>query len=99
MSLGASGAVSAVVFAYIILDPLSQFSLFFIPYPRFPAWIFGFAYLLYSWYKSRKQTDNIDHYAHFWGAIYGIVFTLIIRPKNALDFIENIRYFFLNGNT
>lgn len=97
MSLGASGAVSAVVFAYIMMDPLAGFTLFFIPV-SIPAWIFGSAYLVYSWYRSRNATDHIDHFAHLWGSIFGILFTLAVRPSFGPEFIDSLQSFFLNGN-
>ncbi len=97
MSLGASGAVSAVVFAYILINPLMKLSFFFIPV-GIPAWIFGAGYLVYSWFKSKSSTDNIDHFAHFWGSIYGILFTIAVRPSYAIEFAEQIRFFLLNGS-
>lgn len=96
MSLGASGAVSAVVFSYILMDPMAGLGFFFIPV-FIPAWIFGVGYLVYSWYKSRRATDRIDHYAHFWGSIYGILFTLAVRPEFGTEFIEQLSGFLRNG--
>lgn len=75
-ALGASGAVSAVVFAFIILEPGMKLYMFFIPVPV-PAYIYGLAFLVLSLYLSRKGTGNIGHLAHFTGAIYGILFTII----------------------
>jgi membrane associated rhomboid family serine protease len=78
-AVGASGAVSAVVFASILFDPLNKIYLFFIPI-GIPAIIFGVLYLIYSGYMGKKNVDNIGHDAHFWGAIFGFVFTLVLKP-------------------
>lgn len=75
-SLGASGAVSAVVFAGIFLDPTIKIGLLIIP-PIIPGFVFGPLYLLLSVYMSKKGGDNINHSAHFWGAIWGIAFVII----------------------
>ncbi|MCC7301955.1 MAG: rhomboid family intramembrane serine protease [Bacteroidia bacterium] len=96
MSLGASGAVSAVVFSYIVMDPLAGFGLLFIPV-SIPAWIFGAAYLAYSWYRAGRSADHIDHYAHFWGSVYGLIFTILIRPSFAAEFVEAIGSYFGYG--
>lgn len=88
-SLGASGAVSAIVFAFIFLAPTQKIGLMFIPI-HFPAVLFGIAYLGISAYLDRKGGSNINHSAHFWGAIYGIIF-LIITSQFLSDFrpLEN----------
>ena len=78
-AVGASGAVSAVVFASIIFDPLSKIYIFLIPI-GIPAIIFGVLYLAYSWYTGKKNIDNIGHDVHFWGAIFGFVFTIVLKP-------------------
>ncbi len=75
-SLGASGAVSAVVFAFVFLAPTQPLGLIFIPI-EFPAFIFGIIYLGISAYLSRNSHSRINHSAHFWGAVYGIVFLII----------------------
>lgn len=79
-AVGASGAVSAVVFASIIFDPLNKIYLFLIPI-GIPAIIFGILYLVYSWYMGKKNIDNIGHDAHFWGAVFGFVFTIALKPS------------------
>jgi membrane associated rhomboid family serine protease len=76
-SLGASGAVSAVIFAYIILSPLGGIGLIFIPGLQIPGFIFGFIYLVISSFLDRRGRGNINHSAHIWGAIYGIVFLVV----------------------
>lgn len=75
-SLGASGAVSAVIFCGIVLYPSMKLSFFPIPI-GIPAFIFGPLYLLVSAYLSSKGRGNINHAAHIWGALYGIVFLII----------------------
>jgi membrane associated rhomboid family serine protease len=74
-SLGASGAVSAVVFAGILLDPTAKLGFFFIP-PIIPGYIFGPLYLILSTVLEKRSQDNVNHSAHIWGAIFGIVFVV-----------------------
>ncbi len=88
-AVGASGAVSAVVFASILLNPGSSIFLFPIPFPL-PSWVFGIFYLVYSAYMGKKGTDNIGHSAHFWGAIYGIVLTVILVPGVLQQFFSEL---------
>ena len=78
-SLGASGAVSAVVFAGILFYPTIKMGFFFIP-PVIPAYIFGPLYLLYCIYSAKQSNDNINHSAHLWGAIFGFIFPIILHP-------------------
>ena len=75
-SLGASGAVSAVVFAGVFLDPTIKIGLFIIP-PIIPVFIFGPLYLLMTIYMSKRGGDNINHSAHFWGSVWGVGFLII----------------------
>jgi len=82
--LGASGAVSAVLFTSILFDPLQKLYLFGVL--GMPGIVFGLAYLAYSYYMNRKGQDNVNHDAHFWGAIFGVVYTLILSPNMALHF-------------
>ena len=86
-AVGASGAVSAVVFASILLYPAGKIFLFFIPI-GIPAPIFGILYLVYSAYSAKKGTGNIGHSAHFWGAIFGVVYTVAINPAFFLLFVD-----------
>jgi len=88
-AVGASGAVSAVLFASILLYPTGSVYLFPIPFPL-PSVVFGVIYLVYSAVMARRASDNIGHNAHFWGAIYGIVFTLVLKPGLAIDFWKQI---------
>jgi membrane associated rhomboid family serine protease len=76
-SLGASGAVSAVIFAGLLLEPRNKVGFFFIP-PIIPGYIFGPLYLILSTYLGKKSRDNINHSAHIWGALFGIVFVIVM---------------------
>jgi membrane associated rhomboid family serine protease len=76
-SLGASGAVSAVLFAFILLSPWQQIIVIIFPVP---AIIYGVLFLIYSAYMSRKGGDRVNHDAHFYGALFGILFTILVRP-------------------
>jgi membrane associated rhomboid family serine protease len=89
-SLGASGAVMSVMFSFIIIAPTTPLSLLFLPIPV-PAYIFGFIILGVEHYLSRRENTGIAHDAHFWGAVFGIVFTLALKPSLAIDFIHKIQ--------
>ncbi len=91
-SLGASGAVSAVVLASILLLPTMDIYIFFIPI-GIPAFIVGGAYLGYEYYMSKHGQSNIAHDAHYVGAIYGLILLLIIKPYFGLRFLELIGSF------
>ena len=78
-AVGASGAVSGIVYSSILLYPGMSLYLFFIPIP-IPGYIFGVGYLLYSIYGMKKQLGNIGHSAHLGGAIGGFVITLALQP-------------------
>lgn len=88
-AVGASGAVSAVVFASILLYPAGSIFIFPIPF-ALPSWIFGILYLIYSAYMGQKGTDNIGHNAHFWGAVFGLVFIIILIPHSIGNFFSTI---------
>ncbi|MBS4061663.1 MAG: rhomboid family intramembrane serine protease [Bacteroidetes bacterium] len=87
-AVGASGAVAAIVFASILIDPKMSLFLFPIPIP-IPAYIFGGLYLIYSAYMGKRGQDNIGHYAHFFGAVFGFVFTLLLKPSLLNEFIQH----------
>ena len=78
-ALGASGAVSAVVFASILFQPTAKIYLYGLI--GIPGFIAGILYLAYSQYASGKGTDNVNHEAHLYGAIYGLAFTLVLKPS------------------
>jgi membrane associated rhomboid family serine protease len=88
-SIGASGAVAAVLFASILLDPAIEVGFFFIPIP-IPGFIFGIAYLWYSSYAARLGGDNIDHTAHFFGAVFGFFFPVLLEPGLLPRFFEQL---------
>lgn len=75
-SLGASGAISAVVFAFMFLNPTVKMSLIFLPIPL-PAFVFGLLYLVITSYLARRGGSGINHSAHLWGSLYGIFFLII----------------------
>src|SRR3569623_97669 len=77
-SLGASGAVSAVLFTFVLLAPWSKIIVFVLP---MPAVLYAVLYVGYSIYMDRAGRDNIIHSAHLWGAAFGLVFTLLIEPR------------------
>lgn len=91
-AVGASGAVSAAVFASILISPLTGIRFIFIPFD-IPAFIFGILYLIYSAYMAKKGNDNIGHDAHFWGAVFGFVFTIILKPALFMAFVQQILSF------
>ena len=88
-SLGASGAVAAVLFSTVFLAPWYTISVFFIP---MPAIIFAVLYLAYSIYMSRRGGDNIGHDAHFFGAIYGFAFAWAFSPDHGAYFLEQLMH-------
>jgi membrane associated rhomboid family serine protease len=83
-AVGASGAVSAILFASIVFLPLGKIMIFPIPI-GIPAIIFGPLFLFYSAYMNKKNIDNVGHDAHFWGAIFGFVFTIVLKPALIVD--------------
>ncbi len=87
-SIGASGAVSAVVFTVIFFAPWSK--IYFMGILPIPSLLFGALYLWYSQYMSRRGGDNTNHMAHFWGAIFGLVFPLFIDARLFLHFLEAV---------
>lgn len=91
-SLGASGGVASVVFAAILFNPTGKIIIFPIPF-GIPGFIFGFLYLAYSYYMGRRRGDNINHDAHFYGALYGIVLTVSLLPQVAPLFWQQIKEF------
>ena len=88
-SVGASGAISAILFSSIILYPSGKIFFFFIPV-GIPSPIFGVIYLAYEYYMSKRGKDNIGHDAHFWGAIFGVVYIIALKPQFAISFLQQI---------
>jgi membrane associated rhomboid family serine protease len=91
-ALGASGAVSAIVFTSILFNPFNKIYLYGII--GLPGILLGAIYLAYSYYMSKKQSDNINHEAHFYGAVYGVLFTLALKPKVINIFMYKIMHAF-----
>ena len=87
-AVGASGAVSAVVFTYIFFAPLQK--IYFYMVLPIPGIVFGILYLVYSSYMSRRNKDNINHAAHFWGAVVGFLYPILLRPELFRLFIQNL---------
>jgi membrane associated rhomboid family serine protease len=78
-SLGASGAVAAVMFSAVLLDPSMKLYLFFLPI-RVPGLLYAVLYLAYSAWHSYRESDGINHDAHFSGALYGVLITYVFEP-------------------
>lgn len=86
-SLGASGAISAVLFSYILFDPLNLILVMFIP---MPAILFGVLYLAYCMYMSKNSRDHINHDAHFFGALSGLILTVVLVPGVITHFLNQL---------
>jgi membrane associated rhomboid family serine protease len=86
-AVGASGAIYAVLFSYIIINPTAMLQIMFLPIPM-PAFVLGILYLVYEWYMSKRGRTNIGHDAHLWGGIFGIVFTISLHH----EFIQRFYY-------
>lgn len=86
-SLGASGAVSAVLFAFILVQPWALIFVFFIPVP---AIVYAVFYVGYSIWMDRRGGDNVDHSAHLWGAGYGVLFTVMMEPRVVQAFVARL---------
>ncbi|WKN30026.1 rhomboid family intramembrane serine protease [Porifericola rhodea] len=92
-SLGASGGVAAVVFSSIMFDPTGKIYIFaLLPVPGF---ILGALFLLYSYQRSKQIRDRINHDAHLYGALFGLLFTIIIEPNVIGHFIREVSNFSL----
>lgn len=89
-SLGASGGVAAVLFSSIMFDPLNPIRIMFIPID-IPGFVLGTLYLVYSYYQGKRMSDNINHDAHLYGAIFGLVFTVLLRPGVVVSFVQQIK--------
>lgn len=88
-SLGASGAVSAVLFAFILWRPWSMILVFVIPVP---AILYAIAFLAYSIYMDHRGGGYVNHSAHSWGAAYGIVFTVLMDPRITVVFMQQLMH-------
>lgn len=92
-AVGASGATSAILFAFIAIAPVRSLYLLFLPFP-IPGFILGALYLIYSWYMARKKIDNIGHDAHFFGAVFGFLFVFLTDFSAFSKFIHSVVYYF-----
>lgn len=88
-TLGASGAISALLFSFIMFEPMARLGLLFLPI-RIPAIIFGVLYLVYCVYAGRQQADTINHDAHFYGALNGVLITIILHPSVVMEFFGKL---------
>ena len=86
-SLGASGAVAAMLFAYILIQPWSTLLVMFIP---MPAIVFAVAYVWYSAWAERRSADNVNHGAHLAGAAWGVAFMLLLEPRLLPRFVDRL---------
>jgi len=90
-SLGASGAISAVLFSFIMFNPMAELRMFPFPFP-IKAIIFGVLYLVYCAYASKQSRDTINHDAHFFGALSGIMITILLYHEVVQIFIQQLGF-------
>ncbi|MEZ0541457.1 rhomboid family intramembrane serine protease [Fibrella arboris] len=88
-SLGASGGVSAIIFATILIFPLTPIYFFFIPVP-IPGFIFALLYLAYSYYAANRGDTGVNHDAHLYGGLFGLVFMAIAYPPAIPGFVDQV---------
>lgn len=87
-ALGASGAVCAVIFSYVLILPTQQLVIFIFP---MPAWLFGIIFLAISWIFARRQVGIVAHDAHFWGAVWGFIFPICLKPVLWYSFLAQLK--------
>lgn len=87
-AVGASGAISAVLFAFIFINPLEKLYFYFVI--PIPGILFGIGYLIYSYQMDKKGLDNVGHDAHFLGAVFGFLFPALIKPSLIGEFFEKL---------
>lgn len=95
-SIGASGAVAAVLFASILILPTMEINFIFLPFIDIPGFIFGIFYLWFSAYEAKRGRDNIDHTAHYYGALFGFFFPIIFEPRLVPMFFMQLQTWFAN---
>ena len=86
-SLGASGAVSAVLFAFILFEPWQMIYIFVLPVP---AILYAVAYVAFEIWSDRRGGSRVNHSAHLWGAAFGVAFTLVIEPQVLSHFLQQL---------
>lgn len=87
-ALGASGGIGAVIFVFILLQPLQSICIYFAL--CMPGFLFGAGYMIYTYYQGRKSNDNINHDAHLYGASYGLLFCIAFHPASLPAFVEQV---------
>jgi membrane associated rhomboid family serine protease len=87
-SLGASGGISAIIFAFILFLPTQNICLYFAL--CMPGFILGTLYVIYSYYQGKRGGDNINHDAHLYGAVFGVIFCIILYPASVSLFVQQI---------
>ena len=87
-SIGASGAVAAILYATILISPTSRLAVMGIP---MPAIVFGVVYLAAEYFMGKRNDSRVNHDAHFWGALYGFLFTVACKPQLLLLFLEKVK--------
>lgn len=93
LTLGASGAISGILFSFILLNPSIKMYLFFIPIP-IPAPLFAIFFIIYSSFGEKKFNDGINHSAHLYGALTGILVTFFLYPSSFSNFVHSIIHIF-----
>jgi len=86
-SLGASGGVSAIIFAFIIFEPTADIYIFIV---KAPGFIIGTLYIIFSYIQGKKSNDNINHDAHLFGALFGLLFCIVLYPPCIGEFFQEI---------
>lgn len=87
-SLGASGGVSAVIFAFVLFRPLDSICLYV--FICLPGFIMGLLFVVFSYYQGKKSADNINHDAHLYGAMFGLLFCAVLYPRSISLFVEQL---------
>ena len=90
-SLGASGGTASILFFVIYMVPWGKLRLLFIPIP-IPCIVFGVLYLLGEAYIAKRGQGNVNHDAHIWGAVYGLVYALIMDPSHGVNFVNTLMH-------
>ena len=92
-SLGASGGVSSILFSFVLFRPMSELAPYGIQFLALPAFIWAAIYMIYSYYMGKRGGDNINHDAHLYGALFGVLFIIVIHPKVVVSFLRQIQSF------